>query len=228
MESSFEILVFNFFNLDVLKESLPYLWRGLKMTLLLTAIAVPLGIVAGLAIAVLYSLGNRFLNVLIVAYVDLFRALPPLVLLIVVYYGLPMFEVDIPVLAAVALSFTLNTSCYYGEIFRAGIESVPRGQMEAARSTGLTRMDAMRYIIVPQAARNVLPDLIGNTVEVVKFTSIASVVALPELLRMARVVQGLTFNPTPLVAAAVIYLLLLWPVVRLLSRLEHGMAARHG
>jgi polar amino acid transport system permease protein len=98
--------------------------------------------------------------------------------------------------------------------------------MEAARSTGLTRLQATIYVIIPQATRNVLPDLVSNTVEVVKFTSIASVVALPELLRMARVVQGLTFNPTPLVAAAVIYLLLLWPVVRLLSRLEHGLAAR--
>ena len=227
MESNLDLLIFSFFNLEVLKTSLPYLWQGFKMTLLLTAIAVPLGIVAGLIVATTYSFGRRFVNVILILYVDFFRAVPPIVLLIVVYYGSPMLGADMPVLAAVALSFTLNTSAYYGEIFRAGIESISRGQSEAARSTGLTRLQTMAYVVVPQAARNVLPDLVSNTVEVVKFTSIASVVALPELLRMARVVQGLTFNPTPLIAAAVIYLLLLWPVVRLLSRLEHGLARSH-
>ena len=223
----FDLLVYSFFNLEVLKTSLPYLWQGVKMTLLLTAIAVPLGVAAGLLVATIYSFRRRFINILLILYVDFFRSVPPIVLLIVVYYGTPMLGFDLPVLAAVALSFTLNTSAYYGEIFRAGIESVSAGQMEAARSTGLTRLQAMLYVVIPQAARNVLPDLVSNTVEVVKFTSIASVVALPELLRMARVVQGLTFNPTPLIAAAVIYLILLWPVVRLLSRLEHGLVRQH-
>ena len=226
MDSGLDLLIFSFFNMDVLKQSLPYLWQGFKMTLLLTAIAVPLGIGAGLLVATVYSFGHRAINIPLILYVDFFRAIPPIVLLIMVYYGAPMMGADLPALAVVALAFTLNTSAYYGEIFRAGIESIPRGQMEAARSTGLNRLQAMVYIVIPQAARNVLPDLVSNTVEVVKFTSIASVVALPELLRMARVVQGLTFNPTPLVAAAVIYLLLLWPVVRLLSRLEHGLVRR--
>ena len=226
MESSLDALIYNFFNLEILKLSLPFLWRGFKMTLLLTVIAVPLGIFAGLLVATTCSFGKRWVNFWLMLYVDFFRAIPPIVLLIIVYYGVPMLGADMPVLAAVALSFTFNTSAYYGEIFRAGIESIPRGQMEAARSTGLTRLQATVYVIIPQATRNVLPDLVSNTVEVVKFTSIASVVALPELLRMARVVQGLTFNPTPLVAAALIYLLLLWPVVRLLSRLEHGLAAK--
>lgn len=226
MESGLDVLIYNFFNLEVLKFSLPFLWRGFKMTLLLTVIAVPLGIFAGLLVATTCSFGKRWVNFWLMLYVDFFRSIPPIVLLIIVYYGAPMLGADMPVLAAVALSFTFNTSAYYGEIFRAGIESIPRGQMEAARSTGLTRLQATVYVIIPQATRNVLPDLVSNTVEVVKFTSIASVVALPELLRMARVVQGLTFNPTPLVAAALIYLLLLWPVVRLLSRLEHGLAAK--
>ena len=83
----------------------------------------------------------------------------------------------------------------------------------------------MRWVILPQAIRNVLPDLVGNTVEVVKLTSIASVVALPELLRMARIAQGNMYNPTPLIAAALIYLVILWPVVRILSRMERKMMA---
>ena len=103
--------------------------------------------------------------------------------------------------------------------------SVPGGQWEAARSTGLGGWQTMVHVIVPQATRNVLPDLVSNTLEVVKLTSLASVVALPELLRMARVAQGVTFNPTPLVMAAAIYLAMLWPVVRALSLMERRFHA---
>ena len=111
---------------------------------------------------------------------------PPLVLLIFIAFGLPFAGLDLPPFAAVAVAFLLNTSSYYGEIYRAGIESIPRGQFEAARSTGLSGAQTMAYVIVPQATRNVLPDLVSNTLEVVKLTSIASVVALPELLYAAR------------------------------------------
>jgi len=125
------------------------------------------------------------------------------------------------------LGFFLNTSSYYGEIFRAGIESIPRGQTEAARSTGLNRLQTMACVVVPQATRNVIPDLISNTLEVVKLTSIASVVALPELLYAARQGQSITYNATPIVVAGAIYLALLWPVVRLLSRFEHKSISLH-
>ena len=128
-------------------------------------------------------------------------------------------------IVAVAIGFLLNTSSYYGEIFRAGIESVPRGQWEAARSTGLSWAQTMISVIVPQATRNVLPDLLSNTLEVVKLTTLASVVAIPELLNAARNAQALTYNATPIVLAALMYLALLWPVVRLISRLEHKAVA---
>ena len=95
--------------------------------------------------------------------------------------------------------------------------------MEAARSTGLNRLQAMINVVLPQAVRNVAPDLTSNTLELIKATSIASVVALPELLRMGRVSQGLVYNATPLIAAALMYLIMLWPMVRMLSRLERGM-----
>ena len=120
-----------------------------------------------------------------------------------------------------AIAFFLNTGAYYGEILRAGIESIPHGQVEAARSTGLSRLQAMTYIVLPQAVRNVLPDLLSNTLEVVKLTSLGSVVAVPELLFQARQAQSVTFNATPIVMAAVVYFLILWPLVRLLSRLEN-------
>jgi polar amino acid transport system permease protein len=157
----------------------------------------------------------------------LFRAFPPLVLLMFIAFGLPFAGVDLPAFASVALAFLLNTSSYYGEIFRAGIESIPRGQLEAARSTGLGAAQTMAYVVVPQATRNVIPDLISNTLEVVKLTSIASVVALPELLYAARQAQSITYNATPIIAAGIIYLVCLWPLVRLLSRFEHRQIALH-
>lgn len=217
----------NFFNLAILAEMYPFLVDGLWMTIKLCLVVIPLGIAVGGTVAVLYSFRVKILNVLLIIYVDFFRSFPPLVLLIFVFYGLPFLGVDVPSFAAVVIAFTLNTSSYYGEIFRAGIESIPNGQREAARSTGLGPLQTMLHVVLPQATRNVAPDLISNTLEVVKVTSLASVVALPELLRLARVAQGLSYNPTPLVAAAIIYLLMLWPLVRLLSRLERRTIARH-
>ena len=133
---------------------------------------------------------------------------------------------EVPNFVAVLIAFLLNTSSYYGEIFRAGIESVGRGQWEAARSTGLNSLQTMAYVILPQATRNVAPDLTSNTLEVIKFTALASVVALPELLRMGRVAQGITYNMTPLIVVALIYLAMLWPLVRLLSRMERRMLGK--
>jgi len=216
-----------FFNIEILLKVLPFMLDGLGMTFLLCAITVPLGLGGGLGVAWIWSLKRRYVNWLLVVYVDFFRAFPPLVLLIFVYYGLPFVGLDLSAFAAVAIAFLLNASSYYGEIFRAGIESVPHGQWEAARASGLSRFQTMRHVVLPQATRNVLPDLIGNTLEVVKLTTIASVVALGELLHAARLAQSLVYNPTPIVAAALIYLALLWPAVRILSRLEHRhLAAR--
>jgi polar amino acid transport system permease protein len=147
------------------------------------------------------------------------------VLLVFVYAGLPFAGLEVSAIGAVAIGFFLNTGAYYGEIFRAGLESVPAGQAEAARALGLKRPQIMALIVLPQAVRNVLPDLVSNTLEVVKLTSIASVVAMPELLFQARQAQSVTYNATPIMAAAVAYFILLWPVVRLLSRLENKQLA---
>ena len=222
-----ETLLTVFFNVEIMKKVWPFLLQGLGMTIVLSLVVIPLGLAGGLAIAVLSSLQRRWLNRVLIVYVDFFRAFPPLVLLIFIYFGFPFLQIDLPKFAAVALGFFLNTSSYYGEIFRAGFESIPRGQLEAARSTGLTRWQALVSVVMPQATRNVLPDLISNTLEVIKITSLASVVALPELLNNARQAQALTYNATPVVMAALMYLLLLWPIVRLLSRLEHKSIALH-
>jgi polar amino acid transport system permease protein len=141
-----------------------------------------------------------------------------------IYSGLPFIGIRLTPLAAVSIAFFLNNSSYFGEIFRAGIESVPSGQWEAARSTGLGATQTFLFVVLPQGVRNVLPDLVSNTVEVVKLTSLASVVSMPEMLYSADMARSLTFNASPIVLAAAIYLALLWPAVRLVSRLEHAVA----
>jgi polar amino acid transport system permease protein len=214
-----------FLNPEIVSKVWLYLLKGLGTTALLSLMVVPLGLASGLAVAALWSLRKRWLNALLIVYVDFFRAFPPLVLLLFIYFGFPFVGIEVPAIVAVAIGFLLNTSSYYGEIFRAGIESVPRGQWEAARSTGLSWAQTMINVVVPQATRNVLPDLISNTLEVVKLTTLASVVAIPELLNAARNAQALTYNATPIVLAALMYLVLLWPVVRLISRLEHKAVA---
>jgi len=217
--------IHNFFNLQIDASVLPYLLQGLWTTVWLSAIVIPLGAAAGLALALgVTQSGHRLMRSAIVVWVDFFRAFPPLVLLILIYFGGPFLGIELNKVSAVLLAFVLNNSSYFAEVFRAGLEGVDPGQMQAARSTGLTRAQGLRHVVVPQAVRNVLPDLVGNGIEVVKLTSIASVVAIPELLRTARDAQSLVFNPSPVMLAAMIYLALLWPLTRWLGRLEHRRA----
>lgn len=217
----------SFFNLEIYAAVLPFLLKGLWTTVWLSALVIPLGAAAGLALALtLTQSGHRAVRWPTVIFVDFFRAFPPLVLLILIYFGGPFLGVELDKVAAVTLAFVLNNSSYFAEVFRAGLEGVDKGQMQAARSTGLTRAQALRHVVVPQAVRNVLPDLVGNCIEIVKLTSIASVVAMPELLRAARDAQSLVFNPSPVMLAAFVYLALLWPLTRWLGRLENRRARR--
>ncbi len=216
-----ELVVDSFFNVAIMTEAFPLLLRGLGVTLALCAAVIPLGLLGGLLIAIASQSRSRLVRYGLVAFVDFFRAVPPLVLLIFIYSGLPFAGFSISAFGAVCLGFFLNNSAYYAEIYRAGIESIGAGQMEAARSTGLNAFQAMVHVVLPQATRNVLPDLLSNTIEVVKLTSIASVVALQELLYAADMARSVTYNSSPIVLAAAVYLLMLWPVVRLLSALEH-------
>ena len=218
-----DAIVRQFFNLDIMVQAAPLIFRGLGMTLLVCVAVVPLGLAGGLMAALAgrsHSRGVRFIAAFLI---DIFRAIPPLVLLIFVQAGLPFAGLRLSPFASVCVAFFLNNSAYYGEIYRAGLDSVGAGQLEAARSTGLTASQSMAYVVIPQAVRNVLPDLVSNTIEVVKLTSLASVVALPEMLYSADMARSLTYNSSPIVLAALVYLLLLWPLVRLTSRLEHRL-----
>jgi polar amino acid transport system permease protein len=220
-----EAIVQQFFNLAIMERALPLILAGLEQTIVICLLVIPLGLMGGLAFAIILLSRLRTVRWVAIAGIDFFRAIPPLVLLIFIYAGLPFAGLRPSPMLAVAIAFFLNTSSYYGEIYRAGIESVGQGQWDAARSTGLSGYQTLAYVVLPQAVRNVLPDLVSNTVEVVKLTSIASVVALPELLYSADMARSVTFNSSPIVLAAAIYLVMLWPIVRLISRLERRVAA---
>lgn len=220
-----DALLAEFLDVSIMAQAAPLIWTGLKTTLLLCLLVIPLGLMGGLGAALLSTAPTRWLRWPAIALIDLLRALPPLVVLIFIYAGLPFAGIQLPPLVAVTLALTLNSSSYYGEIFRAGLESVGKGQYEAARSTGLSATQTVGHVVLPQAVRNVLPDLLSNTVEVVKLTSLASVVAMPELLYSADMARSLTYNASPLVLAAAIYLALLWPLIRLIGRFEHKPAS---
>jgi len=220
-----DAVVQQFFNLDIMTRALPLVLRGLATTLVVCAAVIPLGLAGGLVVALAMRTRSRPLRIVVAGLIDFFRAVPPLVLLMFIHAGLPFAGLRPTAFVSVCVAFLLNNSAYYGEIYRAGIESIGHGQWEAARSTGLTAGQTALYVILPQAIRNVLPDLVSNTVEVVKLTSLASVVALPEMLYSADMARALTYNASPIVLAAAIYLVLLWPVVRLVSRMEHRVAS---
>ena len=215
-----ELLLENFANIDSLLRIYPLLLQGLVYTFWLSVVALPLGMLLGLAIAVVYSFKHRWVNIALLVHIDLFRSLPVVVLLILIFFGLPFLGLTLDGFTAAVLAIVLNNSGYFGEIFRAGILSVPQGQSDAARALGFKPLPLIFHVVLPQAIRNVMAPLASNSLELVKTTPIAALVALPELLRSARVAQEQTYNPTPLTAAAIIFFVILYPFARWVARLE--------
>ncbi len=214
-----------FLDVDAIIYTYPLLLDGFLLTVRLVAVVVPAGILLGTCLALVYALGGWAIKAAFIVHVDAFRSLPPLVLLVFIFYGLPFLGLHLGSFASAVLALVLNGSSYYAEIVRAGIVAIPRGQWDAASATGLTRFQATVHVVLPQAFRNVVGPLLGNTLELTKATSICSVVALPEFLRAAQIAQSHVYNPTPLIFVALVYLILLWPIVRLVSRLERTVAA---
>lgn len=210
-----------FFNLDVLRRAFPILLQGLGMTLVLGATAIVFGTALGLGIALVRLYALRPLQLLAVLYTDLMRALPMLVVLILIYYALPFAGIVLSSFAAAAIALSMVLGAYTAEVMRAGIQAVPKGQSEAAAALGLGFWRTMQKVILPQAVRIVIPPHASNCVSVVKDTSLASVVAMSDLLKQATDAQALFANPTPLIGAALIYVAILWPLVRLTGWLEH-------
>lgn len=213
-------LINTFFNLDVLAESLPALLWGLLVTLQIGVTSILVGLAGGLFLAVSRLYAPRFVKILIRVYIDIFRSIPLLVLLIVVYYALPFVGIRLSPFLSAVTALSLVSAAYTAEIFRAGIEAIPHGQFEASAALGLSNRHTMVDVILPQAIRIVIPPLTNNCINVMKDTALASVVAMPDLLKQATQAQALAANPTPLIGAALIYIALLWPMVAIVSRLE--------
>jgi polar amino acid transport system permease protein len=210
----------NFLNWSVAQDYMPELMAGMAMTLKLAIVVNICGLVAGTVLALIRSLRVGILSALVVLFADVVRALPPLMLMIVAYFGLPFlglklngFAVASIVLAAVLASFT-------EELLWAGLAAIAKGQYEAARSTGLTFIQMMRYVVLPQAFRMILAPLTSRIIATTKNTALASVVAVPELLSQANTAQGYSGNASPLTVASIGYLIILLPMVIVARRLE--------
>ena len=213
-------LLETFFNLDVMTRTLPMLGRGLVNTALLSLTAIFFGVVTGVIWCLVKLYGPRPLRLLAIFLIDAFRALPILVLLVVIYYALPFVGIRLSSFASASLALSLVLAAFTAEVFRAGIESLPKGQFEAADALGLSFLVTLWKVVLPQAVRVAIPPQTSNCVAIAKDTSLASVVAMPDLLKQATDAQALTANPSPLIAAAIIYFIILWPAVRLVSYLE--------
>ncbi len=213
-------LINTFFNPQVFVQSFPILLRGLGNTLLLGVTAVVCGTLLGIALCLWRLYGPKVLRMLCVIYIDLFRAIPVLVVIVLIYYALPFVGVTLSSFTSASLALILVLSAFTAEVFRAAIESIPGGQAEAALALGLKFRQVVRTVILPQALRVATPPQTSNVVSVIKDTSLASVVAMPDLLKQATDSQALFANPTPLIGAAIIYIAILWPLVRLTAYVD--------
>jgi polar amino acid transport system permease protein len=215
-----------FFNWETLEGNWWILWQGLEVTLLLAFISGIGSILTGLLIAVLRTLQSPTLNFFLKTYVDVFRSIPMIVVMVFIFFALPFMGISLGSMVTTVLALSLGYGAYASECFRAGIESVHSGQLEAARSLGLSRWKTIFKIILPQAIPVVIPPLTGTLVAMLKDTAVASIVAAPELLKRARELYTSETNPTPLVAAALIYLAVLIPLVRAVNLLENKLQKR--
>ncbi|MBB4566300.1 amino acid ABC transporter permease [Rhizobium leucaenae] len=213
-------LVDTFFNSDVMISAFPQLLRGLWMTLALGIVSILIGVSGGLIVSLIRLYAPKPFRLLTVAYIDIMRAMPMLVVLILIYYALPFVGISFSAWWSAILGFSIVLAAYSAEVFRSGIESVPRGQFEAAAALGIPFLVTLYKVVLPQAIRIVIPPTTSNCVSMFKDTSLASTVALPELLKEGQNAQGFYANPSPLIMAALIYIILLWPMVRLVSVLE--------
>lgn len=213
-------LIETFFNWEILVRSFPMLLRGVGNTLLLGCASIVIGGAAGLLVCLMRLYGSKPVRLLAIAYIEVLRAMPILVLLILIYYALPFVGIRFSSFTSATLALSLVLSAFTAEVCRAGIESIPKGQFEAASALGLGFWRAMHKVILPQALRVVVPPLTSNCASIFKDTALASVVAMPDLLKQATDAQALMANPTPLIGAALIYLAFLLPLVRLVSHLE--------
>jgi len=221
-------------NFSFLPKYYPFFIVGAKNTVLLAFFTVALGVVLGVLLALMKISKNKLFNFISTLYIEIIRGTPLLVQIFIIYYGLPIMGINFPSISflgsngeefvAGIIALSINSGAYVAEIIRAGIQAVDKGQMEAARSLGLPYGSAMRYIIIPQAFKNILPALGNEFIVIIKESSIVSVIGIHELMYNANTVRGNTFIPLePLIVAAAIYFVLTFSLSKLLGIAERRM-----
>jgi polar amino acid transport system permease protein len=209
-----------FFKWQLIERYFPDILKGVAVTIEIAGAVVLTGILLGLALALLRAFRWRAVSALVVAFADIFRALPPLVLILLVYFGLPNVGINLPSFIVLWCVLSLVLAAFCEEIFWAGLLSVPKGQWEAARSTGLGLTATLAYIVLPQALRLTVPPITNRTLAITKNTALGTVIGVGEILNQATTGQSFSGNATPLMMGAIAYVLLFIPVVALGRFLE--------
>jgi polar amino acid transport system permease protein len=207
--------------IEQLASHVVFIVEGLPITLMLTAYGLGLGFSMGLPLAILRVYGGKEGRWLVSAYERVTRSVPPLVLIFLFYFGLPATILEIPGFLAVTLALGICSSGYQSQIFRGAFESVGKGQMDAARSLGMSRLQAIRLVVIPQALRFALPSWANELATMIKDTSLAFVVGVAELMRRSDYIRAATFDPlTPFLVVAGIYFVVVFPITRLAGTWE--------
>jgi His/Glu/Gln/Arg/opine family amino acid ABC transporter permease subunit len=203
----------NYFNLAILARYYPAILDGFWVTCLVAALVTVLGLALGLLLAVMRAFGRPALNAAIVGWIDFFRTLPQLVVIVIVYFALPYAGITLSPFAATVLALGAVLSAFAAEIFTTAIQSIPRGQWDSARALGLGFLATLFLVILPQAVRIAIPLLTNRTIAIIKGTALGTAVSLPEILGSAQSAMAIAANPSPLTLAAALYLLLFLPLV---------------
>jgi len=208
----------------------PEVWMivaGMRATLLLSAVAFVGGGIGGLLIALARTAPYRFLRTLAAGFIDFFQGTPMLLQLFLVFYGLPVLGIKVNVWVAAAVGLTLHASAFLGEIWRGGIEAIPRGQSEAAHALGLSYFVRMRHVVLPQALRISFAPTVGFMVQLIKGTSLAAIIGFVELSRSAQLVSSITYKPLLAFGlAGACYFAICFPLSRLSARFEKRYAIK--
>lgn len=210
------------FNFDLVIQSIPLLLLGAGITIKITALSVGLGMIIGMFVGIARISHVTPLRMLAAVYIDFLRGTPLLVQIFLIYFALPLMldqRVD-PFVAAIT-ACGINSGAYVAEIFRAGIQAIDKGQMEAGRSLGMTWVQTMRYIIVPQAFKNIVPPLGNEFIALLKDSSLVSVIGFEELTRRGQLIIARTYGSLEIwLSVAVIYLVMTLAISRLVAYME--------
>lgn len=207
--------------MEKILDTVVLMLEGSQVTLEIFFITLLFSLPIGLLAALGRMSGFKPLSLLVEFYVWLMRGTPLMLQLLFVYFALPMVGILLPDIAAALLAFVLNYAAYFCEIFRAGIQSISKGQYEAAKVLGMTYPQTMRRIIIPQMLKNVLPPISNETINLVKDTSLIYILAMNDLLRVARNIVQREFDMTPFVIAAVFYLAMTFVLTWVFKKLEN-------